>query len=293
MLAWLVALAYSAEPGAPDAPEPVVVPSTEPAVVPSTEPPTQPGLMPEGAATPEQPLPMPPPATGSFASRRIDAAVALYLAGETTQARRLLQAVLVDSDTLTAKDRQDAYAWLGDIQYAEQGLAAATSVLATLLAENPDYAMDPLLHPPEFCDAFEHLRSEVRTAPLARPKNPYPWQLGIPFGVGYFVEGKPIPGVVFGTLQVGGIVTSIVTRVEMAQRVDDKKTGESAIEHGSQEEKQFITLRALNVASACTGWAAWGIPFVVESARWSVSRRGPEVTTVELHANGLAISGRF
>lgn len=279
MLGWLVALAYSAEPGATPAPVP------EPTGAPASGPVVQPGLMREGAPAPADPGTL---SSASSASHRIDAAVSLYLAGDTSQARKILQAVLFDGDTLAPGDRQDALAWLGDILFAEQGPAAAQSVLASLLAENPDYPMDPLVHPPEFCDAFERMRGEVRSAPPPRPKHPYPWQVGIPFGVGYFIDGRPLPGVIFGTLQLGGLVTSIVTRVEMSEIVHDE------IPRNDEEQgDHFVFLKTLNGVSASVGWAAWGIPLVVESARWSVSRRAPQVTTVELRPGGIAVSGRF
>ncbi len=286
MFGWLVSFAFAAEPGPPDAPAPEPAPASAPADAPPTDPAGAPADDPGASA-------LPPRAGGSSASRLIDTAVSHYLGGEATQARRILQGVLVDSDTLSPRDRQDALAWLGDIQFAEQGAAAAQSVLASLLALNPDYAMDPLVHPPEFCDAFERLRSDVQSAPKRPEKHPYPWQLGLPFGAGYFIDGKPVPGILFGTLQASGVVTSIVTRVEMSELVGDKTGDDNTIQHGSVDEKRFLTLRTLNGIGATVAWAAWGVPFVVETARWSARAGGPKVTTVELRLNGVAIAGRF
>lgn len=218
--------------------------------------------------------------------------MSLYLAGETSQARRVLLAVLVDRETLSPADRQDALAWLGDIQFAEQGITAAKSVMANLLAENLDYAMDPVQHPPEFCDAFEGLRADLRAAaPRLVAKHPYPWELGLPFGIGYFIDAKPLPGVVFGTLQAGGLVASIATRVRMSTM---KTSGDppGIDELDEEATKEFLTARSVNLTSVCIGWGAWGIPFIVETARWSGSR-GPRVTQIELRGNGLGVAGTF
>lgn len=284
MFGWLVSIALAAEPGAAGAAgqEPPTDPA--PPAASSATPPADP-------AAPDAPLP--PGKDGSNASHLIDAAVSLYLGGEATQARRILQGVLVDSDTLSPRDRQDALAWLGDIQYAEQGTAAAQSVLASLLALNPDYAMDPLVHPPDFCDAFERLRSDVQAAPRRPEKHPYPWELGLPFGAGYFIDGRPLPGILFGTLQAGGVVTSIATRVEMSQLVGSKGADDNTIERGSDDEQRFLALRTANGISAAIAWAAWGVPFVVETARWSGRAGRPQVTSLELRLNGVAVAGRF
>jgi len=285
MFGWLVTIAIAAEPGPAGAAG--QQPPTDPA--PPAADPAAPAADP---ATPPD-APLPPRTGGSNASHLIDAAVSLYLGGEATQARRILQGVLVDSDTLSPRDRQDALAWLGDIQYAEQGTAAAQSVLASLLALNPDYAMDPLVHPPDFCDAFERLRSDVAAAPRRPDKHPYPWELGLPFGAGYFIDGEPLPGIVFGTLQAGGVVTSIATRVEMSRLVGSKGLDDNTIDHGSDDEQRFLALRTANGISAAIGWAAWGVPFLVETARWSVRGGRPQVTSVELRVNGVAVAGRF
>ncbi|MSP57117.1 MAG: hypothetical protein EXR69_16190 [Myxococcales bacterium] len=258
MLALLVALAFPAEP---EAPLPASVANTTAAQV-----------------TP--------------AGHRVDAAVSLYLAGETSQARRVLLAVLVDRDTLSPEDRQDALAWLGDIQFAEQGITAAQSVMATLLAENPEYAVDPMQHPPEFCDAFERLRADLRTtAPTLATKHPYPWELGLPFGIGYFIDSKPLSGVVLGTLQAGGLVASLATRARM-RTLQTSGDPPGIDELDEEATKEFLTARSVNLASVCIGWGAWGIPFIVETARWSGSR-GPRVTQIELRGNGLELGGTF
>lgn len=266
---WLVQAALSAEPeaGGPAAPE--------------------------GAAPPEAAQQAPDSAAAqapaaAAASHRVDAAVSLYLAGETAQARRILQGVLVDGATLPPRVRQDAMAWLGDIQFAEQGIAAAQSALAALLAENPDYPMDPLVHPPEFCEAFERLRADVRTAAPQPRRVPYPWPIAIPFGVGYFLDGRPMTGVAFGSVQLAGLVTSFAIEAQLQHiRADGIPPGDD------DAAARYLRLRTGGEVAGALGWSAWVVPLVVESARWSAERRAPAVTGLELSPRSVAVTGRF
>lgn len=253
---WLVQAALSAEPEAPGTPT-------------------------SAASPPEAPAASP-------ASHRIDAAVSLYLAGETTQARRILQAVLVDGGTLPPRVRQDAMAWLGDIQFAEQGIAAAQSALAALLAENPDYPMDPLVHPPEFCEAFERLRADVRSAAPRPVRLPYPWQVGIPFGVGYFIDGRPVAGVAVGSVQLAGLITSFAIEAQLQQIHND------GIPLGDDDAAaRYLRLRTGGEVAGLSAWSAWVVPLVVETARWSAARRAVTLDQVQVSPRGVAVSGRF
>lgn len=255
---WLVQLAVSAEP----------VPGDGPA-----------------SASQAQPQPQATPA-----SHRIDAAVSLYLAGETAQARRILQGVLVDGGTLVAEDRQDAMAWLGDIQFAEQGISAAQSVLASLLAENPNYSMDPMVHPPEFCEAFERLRADVRSTTPSGAKVPYPWQMGLPFGIGYFLDGRPRAGVIVGSVQVAGIVTSFAAEAEL---MSIRKVG--VLEGDEAGATRYRVIRTIGEVGGVGAWLAWGVPIVIETASWSAARRPAKVTvtSLELRPDGVVIAGSF
>lgn len=242
------------------------------------------------AAAPATPDASAPDAAAAAAGHRVDAAVSLYLAGETTQARRILQAVLVDGGTLPPRVRQDAMAWLGDIQFAEQGIAAAQSALAALLAENPDYPMDPLVHPPEFCEAFERLRADVRSAAPRAPRVPYPWPVAIPFGVGYFLDGRPMTGVAFGSVQLAGLVTSFAIEAQL-QRIHN----EGILTGDDDAAARYLRLRTGGEVAGAIGWSAWLVPLVVESARWSAARRAPAVTLdgLQVSPRSVAVTGRF
>ncbi len=279
MWACLVAFAHAAEPSpAGEPPAPPSEPASEQATPPAVTAPVVPAASPIVDTT-------------TAARHRVNAAISLYQAGETAQAKHILLSILSDSQVTSDDDKEDAYAWLADIDFAETGIAGAQSVMASLLARDPDYAMDPMEHPPDFCDAFEHLRADLKAAvPKAHP-HPYPWQFGLPFGVGYFVEGKPLPGVVFGTLQTAGLATSLVTRVLMAN-IQHSGDPEGIAVGDTAGASQFVTLRATNLVSVCVGWSAWGIPLVVETAKWS-AHPGPRVGTIELRPNGVALSGTF
>ena len=150
-------------------------------------------------------------------------AVQRYLSGDAAGARAELQALLAAGQELDPATRRDALFWLGDLLYAEAGQGgpvAARNIFEALLAEAPDYTVDAFAHPPEVVAYFESLRAELsRPAPeppeLPRPAHPWPWQVLIPGGVGYFLDGRPVAGALVGGLQAVGLGVSIGTYAEL------------------------------------------------------------------------------
>lgn len=203
---------------------------------------------------------------------RLAGAIRLYLAGDPAAARTELQGVLAVGPALDPTLRRKAMAYLGDILYAEQGPEASRSTFESLLAESPDFVMDPFEHPPEVCAYFEDLRR--RTVTIAPPTPPtaekWPWQVMLPGGAYYFTEGRPLPGVVFGTLQLAGLGVSVVTYVQLR---DDYRE-----ELGRGELDDFNRLVAINRAAAAVGWVSYVLPLAIETTSWTQRRARVAVT---------------
>lgn len=219
---------------------------------------------------------------------RLAGAIRLYLAGDPVTARQQIQGLLAVGPDLDPALRRKAMAYLGDILYAEQGPEAARSTFESLLAESPDYAMDPFEHPPEVCAYFEDLRR--RTVPVAPPtfptpapsEEPWPWTVLLPGGAYYFAEGRPAPGVGFGTLQLVGLGVSVFTYVQLK---DDERE-----QMGQDDYDDFTRLATINRAAATVGWVAYVVPVALETTAWT-QRRGR--VAVGVGPGSLTVSGTF
>lgn len=218
---------------------------------------------------------------------RLAGAIRLYLAGDPVTARQQIQGLLAASD-LDPALRRKAMAYLGDILYAEQGPEAARSTFESLLADAPDYAMDPFEHPPEVCAYFEDLRK--RSVPIAPPtfpapapsEEPWPWTVLLPGGAHYFAEGRPAPGVGFGTLQLVGLGVSVFTYVQLQ---DDYLQGML-----KEDRDEYLRVVTINRAAAAVGWVAYVAPIALETTAWT-QRRGR--VAVGVGPGSLTVSGTF
>jgi hypothetical protein len=130
---------------------------------------------------------------------RIDSAVSIYIAGDLPGARAELIR-LVSDPALSEQELQLARIWLGEVEYVGGEREAARSTFRTVLLYDPDYRMDPFLHPPEVVSFFEATRAELYRPddpllPLQPSRPPLPRSLAwlLPGGM-QINNGKPLLG---------------------------------------------------------------------------------------------------
>jgi hypothetical protein len=176
-------------------------------------------------------------------------------------------------------------------------------VFEALLREAPEYRMDPYVHPPAVCAWVEVLRGEARArsvASMARPLTPdgppvsqareastavalprtFPVAALVPGGVHLFRAGRPWAGATLASVQLGGLAVSVVTRA----RIDD------AFATRSDDPDTVARWVWINRGAATAAWLAWGVPAVVELARWSGTAGG---TRIGAGPSGVRVDGTF
>ena len=222
-------------------------------------------------------------------------AVQRYLDGDAPGARQELQALLAEGPALAPETRREALLWLGDLLYAEGGPRAARNVFETLLAEAPDYPIDPVAHAPEVTAYFEEVRRSLAApaadplvdppAPPAAPP-PYPWRAAVPFGIGYFLDKKPVPGAVVGSLQVVGLAVSTALYVDLSNRAP----ADGTVPDGSDAfVAAFDRDKWINRSFAAAGVLAYLTPVVVETTAWGREQR----LTMAVGPSTVTFSGQF
>ncbi|MFZ5479210.1 MAG: tetratricopeptide repeat protein [Myxococcota bacterium] len=223
---------------------------------------------------------------------RLAEAIQLYLAGDSAGARAGLTDLLAAGPTLPPDVRQEALAYLGDLYYTQEDASKARPIFESLLAEAPDFPMDPFKHPPEVCGYFEDLR-EARRAALRPPvlppppvKVPYPWLALAPGGVHWFADGKPLVGTIVLVTQAGTAAASIVTYGE----VQAQRKRHDPDFYGDEEARtEFAQLLWLNRAAGAAFWVAWATPAIVETTSWGRAQK----VSLQVGPTSVAVTGSF
>lgn len=222
-------------------------------------------------------------------------AVQRYTDGDAAGARGELQALLARGPALPPEVRREALLWLGDILYAEGGSGAARNVFEALLTEAPTYVIDPVAHAPEVVSYFEEVRRALAPPPLAAPAPalptrleppPFPWRAAVPFGIGYFLDGKHAAGASIGGLQLVGFGLSVALYVDLA---NNYPAGGKFPEGAQDDLDAFYWEATLNQIAFTTGALAYVVPLSVETGVWA----GRPRMALGVSPGGLVVSGRF
>lgn len=219
--------------------------------------------------------------------QRLDDALRLYAQGDTAQARTALQGIIGEGTTLPADVRQASLAYLGDILFSEEGREAATPFFSALLAESPDYVMDPFEHPEPVCEFFEALRAArappSTQPPFVVPRERAPWISLAPGGVYWFATGKVGTGIAVAATQAGFLAVNLIL---LTDRQDDPLFSEEDTEAKAAWEARRL---AQNL-SAGAFYLSLVLPPAIEFSRWSSET--PR-TTVAVGPGSLVVAGTF
>jgi hypothetical protein len=224
---------------------------------------------------------------------RIDAAVSLYIAGDLEGARAELIR-LVSDPALSEEELQLARIWLGEVEYVGGEREAARSTFRTILLYDPDYRMDPFLHPPEVVSFFEATRAELSRpvdplGPLQPSRPPLPRTLAwlLPGGM-QINNGKPLLG---ASAFVGVAVLAGSTLPLRSWLVSQDQ--DPAIWGIDVPADQVPQVRRVRAAQLSVGTAA-GLLWMGSALAGSVRAQGPNgLVALDLHPNGVAVRVRF
>lgn len=214
---------------------------------------------------------------------RLDNALRLYAQGDTAAARLGLQELIGEGTILPGPVRQAALAYLGDILYSEEGPDAARPFFSALLAESPQYVMDPFEHPQPVCDYFEVLRS-ARAAPTpVATRTPPPWLSMVPGGVYWFGNGKVGAGFAVAATQAGLLATNLVLTT-------DRQTSGKVPQDNPEALAAFEARRLAQNLTAGGFYLSLLLPPAIEFSRWSAESPRAALT---VGPGSLIVSGTF
>lgn len=219
--------------------------------------------------------------------QRLDDALRLYAQGDTASARTALQNIIGEGTTLPADVRQASLAYLGDILFSEEGSEAAHPFFSALLAESPDYVMDPFEHPEPVCEYFEALRAE-RTSPgnppiVTTPRARAPWMSLVPGGVYWFGTGKVGTGIAVAATQAGLLTANLIL---LTDRRDDPRFSED----DTEAQAAWEAGRLAQNLTAGGFYLSLVLPPAIEFSRWSAET--PRAS-VAIGPGSLLVTGTF
>jgi hypothetical protein len=251
--------------GAPAAPPPA-------GDAPAADPPAEPA---PGAAAAPAPAP-PPPTSGPVvavtptAEAQFEEAVRRYQFGERDAAQGMFAALVLDDDAPVAV-RQEARLYLGELLYVAGDKDEARRFFEQVLRQEPEYAIDAFIHPPEVVGFFNYVRAyhtappepdtgpTLPQAPTLVPPSPFSAMVG--HGVYHFRYGKPGRGVLYLGLQ-GGFLA--VDAVLWAGLLTDRSYRE-----GDEDERARLNRnRTLTGVMAVGYWGTWLTSAVDANLHW-------------------------
>ena len=201
----------------------------------------------EPGTTPQEP-PADSVQTGSF-EERLEGAKKLYFQGHRREALEILQDLqvryLVDKNAIPWEQAAQALIYLGEVYYFVGQLDRAQKAWRLVLERDPDHPrLSPFAHPPEVAGEFEILRAtvkeEIANRPVPEPPKVPAWTV-LPLGIPQFAQDQPVRGTVYGVLQAGLGVGSIV----MFSHINSKNVSNDPHPDGwtIEQQRQRLTVQ--------------------------------------------------
>jgi hypothetical protein len=91
----------------------------------------------------------------------LDAALGEYFAGNLESARSTLRRLVLQPEFQQHPSREKGYLALAEVEYYLGERDASWATCVALLGVNPDYKIDPFVHPPEIVAFFESVRATL------------------------------------------------------------------------------------------------------------------------------------
>jgi hypothetical protein len=162
-------------------------------------------------------------ATKQSARDRLDEAVRRYQFGERDAAQGLLAALVIAAD-VPGDVRQEARVYLGELLFIADDKESASRFFEQVLAAEPDYVIDPFLHPPDVVGFFNYVRAfrepvgpAEGTGPALPPGPlvativpPAPPSAMVGLGIYQLRQGKTGSGLAFLGTQAAALTANVI-----------------------------------------------------------------------------------
>ncbi len=190
---------------------------------------------------------------------RLDHAVSTYQRGDLEAARGLLVAIVLDTEVLPDQVRQEARIYLGELLFTQGEREEARTFFEQAIRQDPNYRIDPFVHPPEICEFFDYVRALTPVQgkePIDQPPPPPPPPKVMPYSVWspvaryHFENGRRARGYVY---QYGFVASSTASLVMAGVLLSDRRYPE-----GQAGAVEGLQLRVLRGAQLTVTVAAWG-----------------------------------
>jgi hypothetical protein len=225
-------------------------------------------------------------------SQAFESALEDYFAGRLESARAGLLRLIRQPELRTHALRFDAYVYLAEMEYYLGERDASWTTCVELLSQEPDYKIDPFVHPPELVAFFESVRSaSAQLQPKPKPK-PKPltrsvvpaWAVLLPGGIQVHKEQE-----ILGYLSMGviGALGATSTGLYLALRhydLDRNRPGIQVSTPGDQAQADLL-LRWTNA----TRWTVAGLWSASLIHGLFTSTGEPRGTRVSLQPGGLGL----
>lgn len=197
------------------------------------------------------------------ANNRLEAAINLYISGDSPAARNELMVLVLDPALANTPPQAEARVWLGEVLYAMGEVQAAEDTFRAALALDPALRLDPFLHPPEVVAFFDAVRVSAQARPpeesFTRKDEGPPWLvLAMPGGV-QFYNGQPV----LGTLTGGtvGSLGAITLGMRLWMRAQDEDPDHFGVQvyDDAERVRRLRAVRAVENTLGFTALGVWGV----------------------------------
>ena len=186
-----------------------------------------------------------------------DAAVAVYLQGDLAEARSRLGALATRGHPTDPHQTQEAKAYLAEVEYYLGERESAWATFLEIATLDPEYRLDPFVHPPEVVAYFDSVRAtSARLTPSPKP-DPGPAPLGVVLlpgamqlrngqtGLAVFMAGT-VAGLTAGTFALYAVL--------QGYDLDASRVG---IQVGASEAQMATTVKNMTNISRSAAATVW------------------------------------
>lgn len=212
---------------------------------------------------------------------RLDAAVSQYQRGQRAEAQAGLVALVLDEGGTRPAVRTEALIYLAEVLYVSGEKERAQVFFEQVLTEQPEYRIDPYVHPPDVCAYFDYVRA-LKSAELPPPPPPPPARRPLsvfsPIAAYHLREGDRARGVAY---QVGVLGTATASLMMGGVLLSDRR-----YLGGTEEQTQLEALKRAQIGVSLACWGIYSLSVADANRHWRSAQVG-------VGPGGIGLRGRF